>query len=262
MINFPVIFNGDMVRAILAGRKTQTRRPVRFAGKFPQQMIKNGVVLEHAYGDGHKGLGLYSQAAENPEATPFYTSSPFGRPGDRLYVREKWGVITHVENTHGEREKWVPNRPAKPVKEMPYGKGYFSGHIIYAADGNFRVDDEGEDDEVRFRWHPGLLMPRAASRLSLDVTGIRVEHLQDITEEGAVAEGVERVVIGEGWRRYYHDPEQEAAGLHPTWSARDSFRSLWASLYGDEFGDEGWKSNPLVWVVDFKVREQEPEILR
>lgn len=91
-------------------------------------------------------------------------------------------------------------------------------------------------------------MCRWASRITLEITGVRVERLQDISEADAVAEGVERTVTGDGWRRYCADPEQEAAGLTPCATAVDSYRSLWEQINGPGT----WDANPWVWAVEFR----------
>lgn len=95
---------------------------------------------------------------------------------------------------------------------------------------------------------PSIRMPRWASRITLEVTGVRVERLQEISDADAMAEGVEHWVIGEGWREYGLPPDVEAAGTHPLRSARDSFASLWESINGPG----SWEANPFVWVIEFR----------
>ena len=97
-------------------------------------------------------------------------------------------------------------------------------------------------------WRPSIHMPRWASRITLEITDIRVERLQEISEDDAKAEGVEPWVIGDGWREYGLPPDVEAAGTHPLRSARDSFASLWESINGPG----SWKANPWVWVIEFR----------
>ena len=91
-------------------------------------------------------------------------------------------------------------------------------------------------------------MPRWASRLTLEVTGVRVERLQDISEEDARASGVERWVVGDGWREYGLSEADEAVVNVPMESARESFRSLWVSLYGFK----SWNRNDWAWCTEFK----------
>ena len=90
-------------------------------------------------------------------------------------------------------------------------------------------------------------MPRAFSRILLEITAVRVERLHDISEEDAQAEGVERVVVGSGWRRYC-DPDSEAVGVPPCGDARSSFHSMWKHANGEE----SLNSNPWVWVISFE----------
>jgi hypothetical protein len=93
-------------------------------------------------------------------------------------------------------------------------------------------------DEIR--WTPSIHMPRWASRITLEITGVRVERLNIISEEDAQAEGMELT----GWRPTYSDPDSGEA-----WTPYDNFAQLWESIYGEE----SWKANPWVWVIEFKV---------
>lgn len=113
---------------------------------------------------------------------------------------------------------------------MPFGNGYYSGHAIYAADGNFTWGDDDGYEDGRSCWKPSIHMPRCASRILLEITDVRVERLNDISECDAKAEGAptECCVIG----------DKHFLG----------FRSLWKSIYGEE----SWRSNPWVWAIEFK----------
>ena len=185
----PILFNGPMVRALLEGSKTQTRRimknqphedwtPARYTelhgfdkhGELtPDKVIGWGVVNE--YGD----QGYCCQ---------------YGQPGDRLWVRETWGVVSNAWDDEGFVVDWVPVRPATHIHEMRFGNGYYSGHVIYAADGSYEWagDDDG-GGEPRSAWHPSIHMPRAASRILLEIVSVRVERLNDCNEDDAKAEG-------------------------------------------------------------------------
>jgi hypothetical protein len=104
-------------------------------------------------------------------------------------VRETWGVISHDFDERGDIVNWVPDRPAQPIREMPFGRGYYSGHVIYRADSD--AEWAGDDDgggETRSAWKPSIHMPRMASRILLEITDVRVERLQGISEEQAEAE--------------------------------------------------------------------------
>lgn len=199
----PILFRGPMVRALLAGTKTQTRRiakPVR-----------------------HPDLGnMYAPGALVLEHEPQHVIDrccPYGRPGDRLWVRE-----THMN--------WWKLDPANPE-----GPRLFSHVAAFAADGY-----ELEPGE---RWIPSIHMLRAASRILLEITGVRVERLQDISDADARAEGIE-CMAGDpecGYRNYL-----DQSGKDWTLSPRESFRSLWESINSPA----SWAKNPWVWVVEFE----------
>nr|GAT44594.1 predicted protein [Mycena chlorophos] len=228
-----------MVRAILEGRKTVTRRIVKGVRDDNNMVLKKATktrcgIITHVIDAPKKGL------------------CPYGNVGDRLWVKETWGAITGTWDENDNLVDWNPDRPAQAIREMPYGNGYYTGHVIYRADGEheWAGDDDGYG-EPRSAWKPSIHMPRAASRIILEVTDVRVELLQDTTDSDAEAEGIERRVIGDGWREYGLDPRDEAAGTPPMLSARDSFRSLWESLNGAG----SWEATPWVWRVEFKQIE-------
>ncbi|WP_251886852.1 hypothetical protein [Klebsiella pneumoniae] len=211
-----MIFNGEMVRALLSGRKTQTRRPI----KWKQTRFTEIGERE----DGRKWP--WSEDAEH--ACDFWHPCPFGAVGDRIWVRETWGVISHAFSDDGLMIDWVPDRPSTAIHEMPFGNGYYSGYAIYAADGDFTWGDDDGYEDGRSCWKPSIHMPRAASRILLEITDVRVERLRSMSQDDARAEGV---IAASG-------PME--AGL--------AFRELWDSIYGEE----SWKANPWVWVIEFK----------
>ena len=199
-----LIFNSEMVRAILDGRKTQTRRPI----KWKQTRFTEIGERE----DGSKWP--WSEDAEH--ACDFWHPCPFGAVGDRIWVRETWGVVSHAFSDDGLMIDWVPDRPATAIHEMPFGNGYYSGYAIYAADGDFTWgDDDGYEDGCSC-WKPSIHMPRAASRILLEITDVRVERLRSMSQDDARAEGV---IAASG-------PME--AGL--------AFRELWDSIYGERAG--------------------------
>ena len=201
----PILFSAPMVRAILDGRKTVTRRAVN-----PQPVLTEGS------GFSWKGH-LFGCGSDDRETARNFSKHccPFGKPGDRLYVRE-----TCLINDY--REARVP------VDERA------SCEIHYRADGV--PDFEGEEELIR--WRPSIHMPRWASRILLEITDVRVERLQDITYEQAVAEGVHRGPL----REWCASDEGGACHKYPV----PAFRDLWQSTGGD------WDANPWVWVVEFK----------
>ncbi|MBU3625956.1 hypothetical protein ICN48_06875 [Polynucleobacter sp. JS-Safj-400b-B2] len=219
MIERPILFNGDMVRAILDGTKTQTRRIVKLnASGRAQCKDKNWHV-------------------EDPDAI---LACPYGQVGDRLWVRETWGVISYAINADGDMIEWTPDRPATHVHELKHGRGYYTGHVIYAADGDheWAGDDDG-GGERRSAWHPSIHMPRSASRITLEITNVRIERLQDISEADAMAEGVKAVSVFSATRYAHNDDGFFGNG-------KDTFRDLWSSIY------RNWDSNPWVWVIEFR----------
>jgi hypothetical protein len=218
-----ILFSGAMVRALLDGTKTQTRRPA--------QPVK------------HPDLGnVYAPGALVLEREPQHVierACPYGQPGDRLWVRETWGVVSNAWDDDGKLIDWTPDRPATAIAEMPFGCGYYSGHVIYAADGP-RAWAGGDDGggEPRSAWHPSIHMPRVASRILLEIVSVRVERLQGIGEVDARAEGV---TIDERHKGGY------CAGEFLPPSIR-AYRELWESINGAG----SWDANPWVWVVEFK----------
>ncbi|OSN39512.1 hypothetical protein [Pseudomonas syringae] len=212
----PILFNAPMVRAILSGQKTVTRRAI----KFP--------FTDKGFGCELAGNEIGPDEVRN--------NCPYGVPGQRLWVRETWGVISHDFDEHGNMVDWKPDRPAFPIREMRFGKGYYSGHVIYRADGEaaWAGDDDGGGDD-RSAWKPSIHMPRIASRLLLEVTDVRLERLQDLSEDQALVEGVMSC-------KQDIDPDGN------DYSPQELFAVLWTMINGDG----SWQSNPWVWVVEFK----------
>lgn len=203
----PILFSGPMVRAILDGTKTQTRRVFKQATgpSLSVGMDENtpGVAeLSWLYGDG-PGHEVYETVKR--------VTCPYGQPGDRLWVREnffqrgRWGLPEHPEAEEEDRY-WIGSK-----------------EIAYAAD----VKRPGHD----WRSRPSIHMPRHASRITLEITSVRVERLQSISEADALAEGVK------------HSLHLQCGRL-----ASENFAHLWWTINGDG----SWEKNPWVWVVEFK----------
>lgn len=188
----PILFSGPMVRAILEGRKTQTRRAAK-----PRVRPS---LLDGSWAD------VYVLDEGNREW--LMRDCPYGALGDRLWVRETWGEDAH-------------------------------GAVIYRADDQTdRAHAQGWVSQPR--WRPSIHMPRARSRLTLAITDVRVERLQDITEADAQAEGCPVTHDGHP----YDPPSQD------TWQGygRASFSLLWSKIHGPG----AWDANPWVWVVTFE----------
>lgn len=225
-----MIFNAEMVRALLDGRKTQTRRPI----KWKQTRFTEIGERE----DGSKWP--WSEDAEH--ACDFWHPCPFGAVGDRIWVRETWGVVSHELDEDGRIQPWTPDRPATAIHEMPFGNGYYSGHAIYAADGDFTWGDDDGYEDGRSCWKPSIHMPRAASRILLEITDVRVERLNSIHNVDAMREGIQNLTTCS--HADFGIPGVVNA-QHPVLA----FQLLWESIYGAD----NWKANPWVWVIEFKV---------
>lgn len=204
----PILFLAPMVRAILEGRKTVTRRPV----KATKAHADGFMMLDH--GKGWRPYNAFGDFASDHEGMEYPIACPHGKLGDRLWVRETCFINDY-------REASVPEQERADCE------------IHYRADGI--PDFEGEEELIR--WRPSIHMPRWASRILLEVTDVRVERLQDITEEQALAEGIKKHSDGG-----YHVED----GKHYSDSPVESFACLWSSVGGD------WDANPWVWCVSFK----------
>lgn len=214
----PILFSAPMVRAILAGTKVQTRRVVK-PGKCPDFGCR--MTPSEIAGD------------EHPERM-----CPLGQPGDLLWVRETHAITPHPSDLGLTREN-IPGTWDGAVAA--------AGRVIYAADPGAEIELDGQ------RWRSSIHMPRAASRITLEITGVRVERLQDMEgqspypgESDALAEGVNRIHHGRG--DYYFSSFRNEP--HPkNWcDPADAFRELWESINGTG----SWDANPWVWVVAFK----------
>lgn len=185
----PIIFNTEMVQAILDGRKTQTRRPVN-----PALVQSERLPLETS-----KGIFKFWCSDE--------VSSPFGLVGDQMWVRETWRKFNSSD------ECGCSESPCSCPS---------NGTVLFKAS-----HDDGES-----KWKPSIHMPRWAARIFLEVTDVRVERLNDISEQDAKAEGFDcPAVTGMGWKL----------------NAKHNFLFAWNKIYGNR------SSNPFVWVIEFKV---------
>lgn len=216
-----IIFSGPMVRAILTGSKSQTRRVVKFK---PWHQIEER-------DDGTPWPWMY----DDDRAADHWAPCPHGQPGDRLWVREAWAA--HLEDE-------VPSdRPRGPrhtmgIPAQPERKSF----VFYRADGPLL-----HPDGYPSSWYPSIHMPRKYSRITLEITGVRVERLQDISEDDAKAEGIEPAAVPGSWRLYGRDTNGDMDR-----SPRVSYRSVWESLHGPG----AWAANPWVWVIEFKRLNQ------
>ena len=223
----PILFSTEMVRALLDGRKTMTRRLVK------PQPSKDDYTLWTQNGGDKKDNGKHrwGKVLNNLlEADKEMFSCPYGQIGDILWVRETWADL----------------------RGMGFSIDDFPRLVAYKADSK----DEGLEiaKEYGIKWKPSIFMPRSASRISLRITNIRVERLNDITEEDAIREGVEKnIEPGQEskWEPDYGYKDYTAKDLDgfPCFTAIDSFKSLWGSINGEN----SWAENPWVWVIEFEV---------
>ena len=227
MREIPVLFNGAMVRAILDDSKTQTRRPLKLQ---PVHVVP-------FMGRDNKPTYEFGLCMKYERAVTEHVRSPLGKPGDRLWVRETFG-FNHYDD--GNTRAWK--------------------RAIYRADGLEEPSDNGSSAP----WRPSIHMPRRFARLFLDVLDVRIERLQDISEEDARAEGARFVDHGDdvsqlsadggetwgdvrskrlGWSMEHPQPWDRCLG-----SARMAFANAWTHIYGAE----SWAANPWVWVTTFR----------
>jgi len=213
----PIIFSGPVVRAILVGRKTQMRRVVKPQPNRGSELTR----MQDGYADGF----IRAVFAQDDEPNAYGIKCQYGQPRDRLWVRENG---------------W--ERPDRTRKQMREGADTWAPYY-YDADGLCVEDIDG----FGFKRRPSIHMPRWASRITLEITAVRVERLQEISEEEAEAEGV-----------YEHlgEPQVECDGQvrhFPDASFVRGYLSVWQSIHGPG----SWDANPFVWVLEFKRVEGE-----
>jgi hypothetical protein len=199
----PILFSGPMVRAVLDGSKTQTRRVVKRSGD-----------MEFDKNDPHYGPYWLAYAAGDAMGEDAKVRCPYGTPGDRLWVRETF---------------------AQDVAGCPGGISYRADHF----------DPKGDGPAHPMKWRPSIFMPRMASRILLEITDVRVQRLQEISEGDARAEGV-----SDGGCFSCGNPEPCGCG-NPQPDARDGFAWLWQSIHGTG----SWDANPWVWAITFQRLE-------
>lgn len=206
----PILFNTEMVRAILDGRKACTRRLQR------KQIEEKYLEYEE-----------WVCAVAPPGSTwlsekEFYEEYPPYQLGDILYVRETWCGL--------------------PVNEA----GHFRGHPIYY----YRADGDLRPEGWRGAWHPSIHMPKEAARIWLKVTDVRVERLQDITDDGAKAESA-------NWKNGKNVGWEEKMRR----TAVERFAEIWEStIKKADKHIHGWNANPYVWVIEFERCEKPQEV--
>ncbi len=247
----PILFKPAMIHAIQARRKFQTRR---LLDPQPQRRDDGRWVKIRGTGESSLELEIVNKR-EGTREVRFGTleesiqslwKCPYGKPGDRLWVRETWGIFDTLN---------VTTRQKLPLFE--YVK-YDESHSEY-IDPRYDVMYAADCPENSIHWRPSIHMPRWVSRFLLDVTAVRAERLQDITAEDAIAEGLHKVTkdgklfkygipdrdglpgnydVGWPWTKWEVDP-------------RAAYRTLWEDINGKG----SWERNPMVWVVGFNQNE-------
>ncbi|EOC0011700.1 hypothetical protein ACI0X9_003387 [Cronobacter turicensis] len=216
----PIIFNGEMIRAILNGHKIQTRRIMK---PQPSSCTQGGFWWPS---DKHHTMLHVEKALQNSEGIwkgIAGDACPFGTVGDRLWVRETWARYNIDKDSYD---------------------------MAYRATTPHDWPKEG-------RWRPSIHMPRWASRILLEITDVRVERLNSISHEDAEREGIhtevwDQTVVAKNYAaedqifQFWSEDMPHYVEMNELFRA--SFRSLWQSIYGAE----SWQANPWVWVIEFK----------
>jgi len=215
----PILFSAPMVRAILDGSKTMTRRIVKpQPEKHHWEGLPGYEFLAGCYltNDGLEARFQHSIRGVGAEKA-LWVKSPYGSTGDRLWVREAWSGEFWLRDVKPS-ERLFKTNPSRLVPLVP--------ETWYWADGD---PDHGDWEKPR----PSIHMPRWASRITLEITGVMVERLRDISEDDAMAEGATPSIVGGDLDHLRY---------------RAGFQSLWESINGAG----SWDKNPWVWVISFK----------
>lgn len=224
MTEHPILFSAPMIQAILAGRKTQTRRIIKVQ---PSITTDTDASWRDSKCDLWRNSKQYARDC-----------CPYGSIGDRLWVRETSAVYSAAYSECG-----IVYRADHATGDLSKGDGGYNFHQ-FSDDPEQAAKDRkwAEKHGGNEKWIPSIYMPRFASRINLEITGVRVERLQEITEADAKAEGCEP------WPFDKNQP-MTSGELGSSWPYRGGYAVLW-----DEINDERatWKSNPYVWVVEFK----------
>jgi len=228
----PILFSAPMVRALLDGSKTQTRRIVK--GQAPEWATFGAEADIHGR-EFFMVCGEQEPSGLSPILDGIYC--PYGQPGDRLWVRESHAQVLEVDIPAG--------RPAGPIGTMGSpARPDWKSRYVYRADGEMpNVQWHHLEDSQPVRWTPSIHMPRAASRILLEVVSVRVERLNAISSDDCRAEGI-RQCDGIGTNAQILDLARRM-GTHTDEVLR--YATLWEQINGAG----SWDANPWVWVVEF-----------
>lgn len=211
----PIPFRAPMVRALLAGEKTQTRRIFK---------AKNG--------------GVWPNLNDRPGMGQIMRNSPYGQPGDRLWVQEAFVQGWPYDPVTDRIQQFDASGNKLPLKTW------------YRADGTDIGWADEDGWEASTPWKSSTQMPRHASRITLEITAMRVERLQDISESDCWAEGIEKVM-------YDFDDAAQIDMANRLGCCIEDMKPLYALLWEQKHGTGSWDTNPWVWVIDFRRTAQE-----
>lgn len=215
MTERPILFSGAMVRAILEGRKTVTRRAIKHQPDVPV----TDAIPRRDYPHGPATVDWYWRPQHGHlNGVPSHGwdfKCPYGEPGDRLWVRETWACVGNTDPGYLVYRATYPACLPPGLEQVP-----------------------ADIREAGYRWRPSIHMPRANSRILLEITAVRVERLQDITRSDIRAEGL------------VCPPELRSDDVSPNY--RDWYPAAWRELWESINGPDSWTANPWVWVVEFK----------
>lgn len=244
MMERGILFSGPMVKALLAGTKTQTRRIVKGIDQDCDGIVRRG----------SKWQMLWNKS-KNPDKALLELcdlSCPHGKPGDLLWVRETWNYTRDLTVAEQELQSRIladfhagtTGDIVSAALSLPNGSG--EKRPLYAAD----FGDWAYNVDSDLHWKPSIHMPKWAARIWLEITDVRVERVQEISGRAAAAEG---------FRLPPYDPSQPDATFGITEKSMiDSFARTWRNL-NDERPGWGWDENPWVWVISFRRIEKPAE---
>lgn len=229
-----ILFGADMVKAIIDGRKGQTRRIMKVQPECPEFELR--YIAEST---ARSEVGKYCWAEPgvtlNPRRSKLF-SSPYGQPGDRLWVRETCRA-SELSSQHHDAVIYLADTATQVIKDTKEAADDWLKLFSYRG---------GKGKVV-----PAIHMPRWASRLTLEITNVGVQRLQSISQNDAAREGLVRLPAS--GRYCINQGDQYFGGA--SHDAREVFSWLWESVYGDE----AWQANPWVWVYEFRrIEEGEP----
>jgi len=258
MKEHPILFNDAMVRAVLDGRKTQTRRGI----KIPTRSMLGCKGLDYMLVDDHSPMtgepGWFGWV-KGESIEPYQLKCPFGAPGDRLWVREVFLLESNRQVTEitDYKPPFNDGRPIDWRNNPEIMENFWTQPHYRATDPKPDLICEGRE-EGDCAWRPQLHMERWASRILLEVQEVRVERVQDITEEDAKAEGLKCLTKDGGITYKYGVAERDGWPGPKGWewdkwevSPIAAFAKLWDSINKKKPG-RTWANNPWVWVITFR----------